>query len=163
MNRGERMNGVQVGHQREYFRLRLEQPLRAEMTIVLVKGKTMEIGSTTVLIEDIGAGGLRFISHLKMPASDQLVLQFETELCSQPLTMYGHVVRSVPWENDFYEYAVRFTMEESQHLEINQLVNRLAIRYRNNRTPSDGRFWKGDRLQFLQELAEAQESSEEGK
>lgn len=154
------MNGVQVEHQREYFRLRLEHPLCAEMTIVLVKGKTMEIGSTTVLIEDIGAGGLRFLSHLKMPASDQLVLQFETELCSQPLTMYGHVVRSIPWENDYYEYAVRFTMEETQHLEINRLVNRLAIRYRNKRVPSDGCFWKGDRRQFLMELAQAQAKDE---
>ncbi|MDH4619272.1 PilZ domain-containing protein [Brevibacillus sp. AY1] len=150
------MNGVKVGHQREYFRLVLEHPLCADMTIVLIKRKMMEIGSTKVLIEDLGAGGLRFLSHLKMPASDQLVLQFETEICSQPLKMYGHVVRTVPWEEDFFEYAVRFTMDESQHLEINRLVNQLALRYRNKRVSNEGRFWKGDRRQFLMELAAAQ-------
>ena len=148
------------GHKREYFRLKLEHPLCAFMTIVLVKGKTMEIGSAKVLIEDIGAGGLRFLSHLKMPASDQLVLQFETELCGSTLTMYGHVVRTSPWEQDFYEYAGRFTMEEAQHLEINQLVNRLAIRYRQNRVGTEGSFWKGDRQAFLQELAQASQTLE---
>lgn len=149
------MAGKAEGHQREYFRLKLEHALCAEMTIVLVKGKMMEIGSATVLIEDIGAGGLRFLSHLKMPANDQLVLQFETELCAQPLKMYGHVVRTTPWEQQFYEYAVRFTMEEGQHLEINRLVNRLAIRYRQKREATDGRFLKGDRREFLLKLAQA--------
>ncbi|GED60919.1 PilZ domain-containing protein [Brevibacillus formosus] len=149
------MPGRSEGHQREFFRLRLEYALCADMTIVLVKGKTMEIGSTQVLIEDIGAGGLRFLSHLKMPANDQLVLQFATELCGQALKMYGHVVRTIPWETDYYEYAVRFTMEEEQHLEINRLVNRLAIRYRQKRTATEGRFFKGDRLAFLKELAQA--------
>jgi len=145
---------VTEGQQREYFRLKLEHALCAEMTIVLVKGKTMEIGSATVLIEDIGAGGLRFLSHLKMPANDQLVLQFETEMCGQPLKMYGHVVRTTSWEQDYYEYAVRFTMDETQHLEINRLVNRLAIRYRQRREATDGHFWKGDRREFLREMAE---------
>lgn len=141
-------------HQREFFRLRLEYALCADMTIVLVKGKTMEIGSTRVLIEDIGAGGLRFLSHLKMPASDQLVLQFATDLCGESLKMYGHVVRTLPWETDYYEYAVRFTMDEEQHLQINRLVNRLAIRYRQKRGASEGRFWKGERVAFLKELAQ---------
>ncbi|MED1793031.1 PilZ domain-containing protein [Brevibacillus nitrificans] len=143
------MTGVTGVHQREYFRLKLVQPLCAEMTIVLIKGKMMEIGSAHVLIEDIGAGGLLFLSHLKMPANDQLVLQFATELCGEPITMYGHIVRTGSWEESFYEYAVRFTMEEAQHLEINRLVNRLAIRYRNQKEVMDSRFWKGDRRAFL--------------
>ncbi|MDF2680194.1 MAG: hypothetical protein K0R47_1384 [Brevibacillus sp.] len=141
-------------HQRDYFRLKLEYPLCADMTIVLIKGKAMEIGSTKVLVEDLGAGGLRFLSHLKMPANDQLVLQFDSELCAEPITMYGHIVRTTLWQEEFYEYAVRFTMEESQHLEINRLVNRLAIRYRNQKEVKDGRFWKDGRREFLLQQAD---------
>ncbi|MGF9821253.1 PilZ domain-containing protein [Brevibacillus agri] len=151
------MAGRSEGHQREYFRLKLEHPLCADMTIVLVKGKKLEIGSAKVLVEDISAGGLRFLSHLKLPASDQLVLQFETELCAVPLKMYGHVVRSQSWEQVYYEYGVRFTMDEVQHQEVNRLVNRLAIRYRHNRGATEGRYWKGDRQAFLQELALARQ------
>ncbi|WNC16469.1 PilZ domain-containing protein [Brevibacillus brevis] len=148
------MNGGTEGHQREYFRLKLDHPLCADMTIVLIKGKTMEIGSAKVLIDDLGAGGLRFFSHLKMPANDQLVLQFDTVLCGQPLKMYGHIVRTQAWEERYYEYAVRFTMEEAQHLEINRLVNRLAIRYRNRKELGDGPFWRGDPRAFLDQQAE---------
>lgn len=154
------MAGVAVEHQREYFRLNLEHALCADMTIVLVKGKAMEIGSAKVLIEDLGAGGLRFLSHLKMPANDQLVLQFETELCSQQIKMYGHVVRSRSWENDFYEYAVRFTMDEAMHMEIIRVVNRLAIRFRQKGYSADGRFWKGCRRKFLMEMAQASQSTQ---
>jgi hypothetical protein len=125
------------------------------MTIVLIKGQTMQTGSTAVLIEDLGAGGLRFLSHLKMPASDQLVLQFETELLGKKLSMYGHVVRCVPWDTDFYEYAVRFTMDESQHMEINRLVNLVAIRSRNRRAAYEGRVFTGDRREFLLEQKQA--------
>jgi len=140
-------------HKREYFRLQLEPPLCADMTIVLIKGKTMEVGSAKVLIEDLGAGGLRFLSHLKMPANDQLVLQFDTFIQEEPLKMYGHIVRTAAWEEQFYEYAVRFTMEEAQHLGVNRLVNRLAIRFRHQKEVRDSHFWKGDRRQFLMEQA----------
>lgn len=148
------MSGEIGGHKREYFRLKLDPPLCANMTIVLIKGKTMEIGSTSVLIEDLAGGGLRFLSHLKMPANDQLVLQFETLIGEEKIKMYGHIVRTNSWEESFYEYAVRFTMEEAQHTEINRLVNRLAIRLRNRKGINDDRYFKGDRCQFLREQAD---------
>ncbi|MFD2370258.1 PilZ domain-containing protein [Brevibacillus sp. GCM10020057] len=140
-------------HRREYFRLRLDPPLFADMTIVLIKGKSLEVGSAKVLIEDIGGGGLRFLSHLKMPANDQLVLQFETLLQDEPLKMYGHILRTAIWGEKFYEYAVRFTMEEAQHLEINRIVNRYVIRSRQNRQVRGEHFLQGDREQFLEEQA----------
>ncbi|MDR9504464.1 PilZ domain-containing protein [Brevibacillus agri] len=147
------MAGRPEGNRREHFRLKLEYPLCADMTIVLVKGRTMEIGSSKVLVQDIGARGLCFLSHLKMPASDQLVLQFEMKLCAVPLKIYGHVVRSRLWEQAFYEYGVFFTMDEIRHLEVSRLVNLLAIRYRQNRGITEGNYWKGDRQAFLRELA----------
>ena len=150
------MSDSTVKHQRQFFRLKLDPPLCADMTIVLIRGKTLETGSTTVLVEDLSAGGLRFLSHLKMPPSDQLVLQFDTELAGRKLSMYGHVVRCVPWKDIFFEYAVRFTMDESQHQEINRLVNLMAIRYRNRKMGQDGRFFQGDRFVFLLEQSKAQ-------
>lgn len=115
----------------------------------------MEIGSAEVLIEDLSAGGLRFLSNLKMPANDQLVLQFETVIFSQPIKVYGHVVRTSSWEYDYYEYAVRLTMEEAVHQELNRIVNRLAIRFRQEGDKViHGRFLKGCRREFLQERAQ---------
>lgn len=82
------------------------------------------------MIEDIGGGGLRFLSDLKLPVNDQLVLEFETEVFSRQLKMYGHVVRNSNWNETIYEYAVKFTMDEWAHAEINRMVNLLAIRMR---------------------------------
>ncbi|WP_231504329.1 hypothetical protein [Brevibacillus borstelensis] len=67
------MNGVINWQRRDYFRLQLVPPLCSRMTIVMLKGKTMKVGSADVLIEDIGGGGLRFLSDLKLPVNDQLV------------------------------------------------------------------------------------------
>ncbi|UYZ12634.1 PilZ domain-containing protein [Brevibacillus sp. WF146] len=135
--------------QREYFRLKLDPPLCADMTIVMIKGKTLEVGSTKVLIEDISGGGLRFLTHLKLPVHDQLVLQFDTEVFSQCLQMYGHIVRSAQWDVGINEYAVKLTMEEAVHREINRVVNRLAIRLRQKGALPDGSFLQGDRREYL--------------
>jgi hypothetical protein len=134
---------------REYFRLKLDPPLCADMTIVMIKGKTLEVGSTKVLIEDISGGGLRFLTHLKLPVNDQLVLQFDTEVFSQLLQMYGHIVRSAQWDVGINEYAVKLTMEDAVHREINRVVNRLAIRLRQKGALPDGSFLRGDRREFL--------------
>lgn len=129
--------------------MKLDPPLRSRMTIVMIKGKTLEVGSAEVLIEDIGGGGLRFLSDLKLPVNDQLVLQFETEVYSQQLKTYGHVVRSSPWSETIYEYAVKFTMDESAHAEVNRLVNSLAIRFRQRGSLPSGWFLQGDRKDFF--------------
>ncbi|MGI6187378.1 MAG: PilZ domain-containing protein [Brevibacillus sp.] len=143
------MDRLVTMHQREYFRLKLAPPLCADMTIVMIKGKTLEVGSTSVLIEDISGGGLRFLTHLKLPVHDQLVLQFETNVFSQSLKMYGHIVRSAQWDVGINEYAVKLTMEEAMHREINRVVNRLAIRLRQKGALPAGSFLQGDRREFL--------------
>ncbi|WP_425341284.1 PilZ domain-containing protein [Brevibacillus borstelensis] len=119
------------------------------MTIVMIRGKSMEVGSTDVLIEDLGGGGLRFLSDLKLPVNDQLVLQFETEVFSQQLKMFGHVVRSGNWNETIYEYAVKFTMDDSAHAGINRVVNLLAIRMRKRSSLPSGLFWEGEKYQFF--------------
>ncbi|WP_338461970.1 PilZ domain-containing protein [Brevibacillus sp. FSL L8-0520] len=143
------MNGVINWQRRDYFRLQLVPPLCSRMTIVMVKGKTMKVGSADVLIEDIGGGGLRFLSDLKLPVNDQLVLEFETEVFSRQLKMYGHVVRNSNWNETIYEYAVKFTMDEWAHAEINRMVNLLAIRMRQKSSLPSGLFWQDEKQAYF--------------
>ncbi|CAM5795170.1 MULTISPECIES: PilZ domain-containing protein [Brevibacillus] len=143
------MNGVINWQRRDYFRLQLVPPLCSRMTIVMLKGKTMKVGSADVLIEDIGGGGLRFLSDLKLPVNDQLVLEFETEVFSRQLKMYGHVVRNSNWNETIYEYAVKFTMDEWAHAEINRMVNLLAIRMRQKSSLPSGLFWQDEKQAYF--------------
>lgn len=109
----------------------------------------MKVGSADVLIEDIGGGGLRFLSDLKLPVNDQLVLEFETEVFSRQLKMYGHVVRNSNWNETIYEYAVKFTMDEWAHAEINRMVNLLAIRMRQKSSLPSGLFWQDEKQAYF--------------
>jgi hypothetical protein len=144
------VNAVGADQKRQYFRLQLDPPLCSDMTIVMVKGKTLEIGSAEVLIEDIGPGGLRFLSHLSLPVNPQVVLQFETEILKQRVSMHGYVVRKNQWSEGIHEYGVAFTVEEGKRVELAQIINLLAIRMRQHLTTPSGRFLMGDRLAFLQ-------------
>jgi hypothetical protein len=134
---------------RQYFRVELDPPLCSDMTIVMIKGKSLEVGSAEVLIVDIGPGGLRFQTCLRLPAHPEIVLQFETEVLSQRVEMYGNVVRNNECDEGIYEYGVKFTMDEEKHIEIARIFNRLAIRLKKGVSPPSGRFLVGDRLAYL--------------
>lgn len=135
--------------QRQHFRIKLDPPLLSDMTIMTINGKSLELGSAQVLIEDIGPGGLRFLSALSLPVHSQVVLQFATEIMAQSLNVYGHVVRHKKLLEGISEYGVKFTMDEEKHAELARLINKLAIRLRQGNLPS-GRFYHGDKLAFLQ-------------
>lgn len=150
------MNVAETEHQRQYFRLCLEIPLCSDMTIVMINGKTLDIGTADVLIEDIGPGGLRFLTSLALPVNSQVVLQFETEVLNQKVKMHGFVVRSSKLLEGINEYAVEFTMEEEKHTELARIMNRLAIRLKQSSSPPSGRFLKGDRLAFFRSKEQEQ-------
>lgn len=143
------MSIVPTEQQRQYFRLKLDPPLCSDMTIITINGKSLETGIAEVLIDDIGPGGLRFLSSLTLPVHSQVVLQFQTELFSQTVKMHGYIVRHGKLLEGINEYGVKFTMDEDKHAELARLINRLAIRLRQGSTPSGGRFLKGDKLSFL--------------
>jgi hypothetical protein len=50
------------------------------MTIVKIKDRHIELGMTEPLIEDIGLGGLRFLSNIKLPVNPEIIIEFETEI-----------------------------------------------------------------------------------
>ena len=50
------------------------------MRLVSIAGRSMELGKSNVLIEDMSIGGLRYISTLKLPVRGDVLFQFETEI-----------------------------------------------------------------------------------
>lgn len=134
---------------RQHFRVQLHPPLCSDMTIVMVKGKTLEVGSAEVLIVDIGPGGLRFQTCLRLPVHPEIVLQFETDVMSQSIQMYGNVVRCHQLDESIFEYGVKFTMDEERHAEIARVFNRLVIRQKKAPHLPSGRFLIGDPVAYL--------------
>ena len=65
---------------RNHYRLQFPYPLEAEMRLVSIAGRSMELGKSNVLIEDMSIGGLRYVSTLKLPVRGDVLFQFETEI-----------------------------------------------------------------------------------
>ncbi|WP_273222643.1 PilZ domain-containing protein [Geosporobacter ferrireducens] len=117
-----------LNDKREYFRIRLNHPLCATMTIVLVDGQPMKTGSTNVCIKDIGPGGLRFMSHLKLPESKKVILEFDARICGQDYQFWGSVIRTHKKEAGVWEYGVEFYIDEATRSKYVYLFNQLAIK-----------------------------------
>lgn len=73
----------------------------------------MDIGVTKVLVTEIGAGGLRFISNLNLPIRTVLY-QFITELLGESILLNAKIVWKEEVNEDLAEYGVKFIFENDE-------------------------------------------------
>ncbi|MEW9124684.1 MAG: PilZ domain-containing protein [Thermotaleaceae bacterium] len=137
---------------RQYFRITLAQPLCGTMTIALIGDRAIQTGNTDVCIEDIGPGGLRFLSHLKLPTSNNIILEFCSKICGQEYALWGSVVRAVEREKNIWEYGVEFHLDEITQARYVTLFHQLAVKVYKYKQWHDCRFCsKENRVQCLKE------------
>ena len=125
---------------RKYYRIQFKKLLEADMTILQIKGKAAIIGYAKVLIRDIGAGGTCFVSNVKLPFREDIVLQFVTQLLGNDIVVYGHHVWTKKAEHDLFEYSVEFTIDENEKKVLTKLLNQVQVKMRNDAKFYDGRF-----------------------
>ena len=106
-------------NRRKFFRVRLSTPICVQMTIVEVLGKEVSTGYTNVCANDLGAGGLSFLSKLVLPVSG--------------------IVRRRDVRPGVKEYGVKFTSisDEDNYL---SLFNRLQVTVRKLNSSSSCNF-----------------------
>lgn len=129
-----------VRGKRRYFRVDFYQLLEAEMTILSIRGKNVNVGNTKVLIENMGPGGLRFISNIRFPVEKFFILQFTTELLGEKIKVYGYPVWGEKLENNLYQYGLEFTIDENERMELTRLLNQVQIKMRKNVLFAEGNF-----------------------
>ncbi|MEI2400951.1 putative bifunctional diguanylate cyclase/phosphodiesterase, partial [Paenibacillus phytohabitans] len=74
-------------NRRRYYRINLLFPLSSQMTLTSILGNSVELGSTEVLIEDIGPGGIRFLSTIHLPVRPDIIYQFKTTIMGDNVTL----------------------------------------------------------------------------
>lgn len=138
-------------NRRQYFRIDLTHCLLAEMTITMFKGRSVRLGSTEVLVRNIGPGGLRFMVGVKLPVNSDILLKFKTRMDNQKYVLHGFIVWYNELDTDIHEYGVQFQMKEQ---EINDLVNALHILASRQRDgiPPQTQFYLGDPMLRIKEL-----------
>lgn len=134
---------------RKFFRIRFNQLLEADMTILEIRGKKLDIGNTKVLIKNMGPGGLCFISNVRFPAERGITLQFTTELLEEELKVDGCIVWAEEKKNNLYEYGVEFTIDENGRSDLIMELNKVQIKMRNNILFAEGSFTSDSYIQYF--------------
>jgi len=119
-------------NQRRYFRHHFEIPLCASMRIATIDGRVVETKTAFICIHDIGAGGMKFQSHLKLPVNQSVIFNFSMKILEKLLDKQGEVLRCNKLENGAYEYGVNFVhTNENETQEMLVLISKMQIALRN--------------------------------
>lgn len=125
LKRQELLN-YNYSEKRKYYRINFTYTLEADLEILEANNKKIESGKTSILIEDISAGGLRFISNIKFPIGENITFGIKTILLGENLELYGRLV----WENDekdCYRYGLEFKIDDYKREHLIQLLNKVQI------------------------------------
>lgn len=128
---------------RKYFRIKFFQPLEADFSILEIKGKKVNVGNSKTLIMNIGPGGLCFISNIRLPIDESIILQFKTQLIGEDIIVYGCTVWTEEIEGNLHKYGVKFTFDENKRSELIRILNQVQIRMKNDLLFADGSFVSG--------------------
>lgn len=134
---------------RNGFRIQLFHPIVAEMTIISYQGKEVQLGSTSVLMEDIGIGGLRFMTSINLPVTSDVILKLEMEILHENIQLTGNIV----WKEniqDHYQYGLQFILSEIEQNRIIKLLNQLELKMRSNPLPPGCSFYLENKGLFIQ-------------
>lgn len=116
-------------NRRQFFRIKLVNPLCAVMTVVQINDKAIKAGNTQVCIIDIGPGGLRFSSNLALPVSPQVILEFGLRIVNYNFKLRGNIVRKIGKINGTAEYGVKFLgMEELLQPNLTKALGIMLVR-----------------------------------
>ena len=143
---------MEFENKRRYFRVALFFPFSSQMTIIRIKDQMVSLGSTEVLIEDIGIGGLRFLSHLSLAVHADIVFEMETEILGELIKVSGCIVWQQEIENGIYQYGLEFTIREKERDRLAPLLNELDMQIKKSPLVPNCRLVKMDKINYIKNI-----------
>ncbi|HET7627920.1 MAG TPA: EAL domain-containing protein [Bacillales bacterium] len=135
---------------RKYFRYQLPMPLCVNMTIIALNKKSVSLGSTEVLVENISLGGLRFMSQLRLTTQADILYSFKVQMMDTLIKLAGKIVWSYEKQKDIFQYGVEFIIQEQERDALSSLLNKLRGRLKSNSVLKDGPFVTENPILYLQ-------------
>ena len=136
-------------NRRNHDRLEFLYPLEAEMRLVSIAGRNMELGKSNVLVKDISIGGLRYISTLKLPVRGDVLFQFETEILGKVITLNGSIVWKEEINEDLIEYGIKFMIGSDEQAALSNLLHTLSKLLKNSTNTPPYRMVTEDTYQYF--------------
>ncbi|HZG70258.1 MAG TPA: EAL domain-containing protein, partial [Chondromyces sp.] len=141
---------VKVQDRRKYYRINLPFALSSNMSLTSIQGKPVKLGKTEALIEDIGPGGLKFLSAIQLPVRSDIILEFETTIMDHKVKLNGHIV----WKEEIqgvFQYGLQFLLEESERDHFTKMLDAFSMQMENNPLVPGCSFLKEEKISYLKE------------
>ncbi|MGJ7921935.1 PilZ domain-containing protein [Neobacillus sp. LXY-4] len=110
-----------------FLRINVRNPIVSEMT--LINMDDIEIGKTELVLENIGPGGLRFLSNLNLLVHQKVIYSFEPAFLGEKIHLFGEIIWSYELPDGMYQYGVHFTLPEDRRVFLSELLNDYSKRY----------------------------------
>lgn len=112
-------------NRRQHFRVRMTQPVEVMM---IVNGAKLPI-----LLIDLSAGGMRYVSDVKFPVNEIYTYDIEINLLNNKVSITGQVIRCVNVPGGLFDYGFIFNTDQKEQVSaVYQLSNELNIFIRKN-------------------------------
>lgn len=145
-------------NRRAYFRVHLPHPISALMTVIEINGRSIELGKTEIVIENVGAGGLRFLSSIQLAVHPGILLEIEAQLLYKTFKLYGKVVWLKELEPGIYQYGLEFQMSDHERKPLTRVLHALSAQLMKNPIVPGCRFIKEDSIQYLRAFSDQRSS-----
>ena len=115
-------------YSRKYLRIRPDNPINAEITIVKVGQDMVRTGSAHVRVMDICPGGLKFTSILNMPVNSSMYLELHFRISGTEFRLKGFITHKAGTEVREYEYGFCFLEpDETLRACLKKLLDNMCI------------------------------------
>lgn len=111
---------------RHYIRIQVPG-LTTKLHIVSIEGRAVKSATQNVLVLNIGPGGLRFTTSLRIPADRDVKISMQTILTGVRFETEGYIVWQEAVEN-MYEYGVQFDMSSLHRSFLIRLLNYMYVK-----------------------------------
>lgn len=113
---------------RRFYRLEFTFPVLTKLQISEVNDRKVDVGSANILMENIGVGGIRFLSNLRLPVLSSLRLHFKFTLMGKSFYVNGTLVYRNDEQAGIYVYGVSFeSMSEGERDELAEIINKITV------------------------------------
>ena len=112
------------------YRIKINYPLESVLTLINRKEIEIEIEeeNTVVFIENIGPGGLRFLSNLKLMVDQKIIFSFETEGIDE-IHITGVIIWNDEMSEGLYLYGAHFHLAENTRAYYTHMLNDYSEKY----------------------------------
>ncbi|MFD1040089.1 EAL domain-containing protein [Virgibacillus byunsanensis] len=145
-----KVNAIPEDERRSFYRVEFPYHVLGEMSILEVNERKVELGSAPVIIEDIGLGGLKILSSLKLPVNSTIKFKFHIKLMGENFYLNGDLVWKNEGKGDTFYYGIKFDINEPDEDRLAAVINKMTVLINLNHDIPDTDLIKGNPYAYLQ-------------